>query len=46
MADTGDREADVMENIRRIDALIEPIIKANLDQWYYVLDLKLGERAP
>jgi hypothetical protein len=43
--DTGDREADVMENIRRIDALIEPIIQANLDQWYYVLDLKLGERA-
>src|SRR5215208_2094025 len=45
MVNTGDRDADVMENVRRIDALIEPIVKANLDQWYYVLDLKLGERA-
>ncbi len=44
MVNTGDREADVMENIRRIDALIEPIIRANLDQWYYVLDLRFKER--
>jgi Kdo2-lipid IVA lauroyltransferase/acyltransferase len=45
MVDTGAREADVIENIRRIDALIEPIIRGNLDQWYYVLDLKLDEHA-
>jgi KDO2-lipid IV(A) lauroyltransferase len=44
MVNSGNREADVMENIRRIDALIDPIIKANLDQWYYVLDLKLRDR--
>ena len=45
MVDTGDRDADVMANIARIDALIDPIVKANLDQWYYVLDLELDEPA-
>ncbi len=43
MVDTGDRDADVLENIRRMDAVIDPIIKANLDQWYYVLDLELDK---
>ena len=43
MINTGDGEADVMENIRRMDAIIDPIVKANLDQWYYVLDLELDE---
>jgi KDO2-lipid IV(A) lauroyltransferase len=41
MVTTSDRDADVLENIRRMDAVIDPIIKANLDQWYYVLDLEL-----
>jgi Kdo2-lipid IVA lauroyltransferase/acyltransferase len=43
MVDTGNRDADVLENIRRMDAVIDPIIKANLDQWYYVLDLDLDK---
>ena len=43
MADTGNRDADVMENIRRIDALIDPIVKAHLDQWYYALDFKFKD---
>jgi Kdo2-lipid IVA lauroyltransferase/acyltransferase len=43
MVDTGNRDADVLENIRRMDVVIDPIIKANLDQWYYVLDLELDK---
>jgi KDO2-lipid IV(A) lauroyltransferase len=45
MTNSGDREADMLENIRRMDAVIDPIVKANLDQWYYVLDLELDEAA-
>jgi Kdo2-lipid IVA lauroyltransferase/acyltransferase len=41
----GDRDADLTENVRRIDTVIDPIIKAHLDQWYYVLDLELDEAA-
>jgi KDO2-lipid IV(A) lauroyltransferase len=43
IVDTGDRDADVMANIARIDALIDPIVKAHLDQWYYVLDFKFED---
>jgi KDO2-lipid IV(A) lauroyltransferase len=43
MVDTGDRDADVMANIARIDALIDPIVKAHLDQWYYVLDFRFKD---
>lgn len=43
MANTGDRDADIMTNIARIDALIDPIVKAHLDQWYYVLDFRLKD---
>jgi KDO2-lipid IV(A) lauroyltransferase len=45
MTNSGDREADMLENIGRMDAVIDPIVKANLDQWYYVLDLELDEAA-
>ena len=44
MADTGDRDSDMLENIRRMDTVIEPLVKANLDQWYYVLDLELDDK--
>lgn len=44
MADTGNRDADVMTNIARIDALIDPIVKAHLDQWYYALDFRFEDK--
>ena len=44
MVNTGDTAADVLQNIRQMDSTIDPIIKANLDQWYYVLDLELDEK--
>jgi Kdo2-lipid IVA lauroyltransferase/acyltransferase len=38
MACSGDRKANVMTNVARLDAIIDPIIRAHLDQWYYLLD--------
>ena len=38
---TGNEEADVVENAMRLDAVITPIVRAHLDQWYYLLDLDL-----
>jgi len=38
---TGDKEQDLLTNIGRINAVIEPIIKRHLDQWYFLLDLDL-----
>ena len=43
MVDTGNKNSDVLESIRKIDEVIDPIIKAHLDQWYYVLDLDLDD---
>jgi KDO2-lipid IV(A) lauroyltransferase len=37
----GNRDVDLMENIARLNSVIEPIIRANLDQWYYLLDINL-----
>ncbi len=37
---TGDRKADLAENVRRLDAVIAPIIQAHLDQWYFALDFE------
>ena len=33
-----DRKADLMTNVARLDAIIAPIIRAHLDQWYHLLD--------
>jgi Kdo2-lipid IVA lauroyltransferase/acyltransferase len=38
MADSGNRKADAATNAARLNALIEPIVRAHLDQWYYLLD--------
>ncbi len=35
---SGDRHADVMENVARLDAIVGAVIQANLDQWFYALD--------
>jgi KDO2-lipid IV(A) lauroyltransferase len=40
LVDTGDPEGDLMANIVKLNALIEPIIRANLDQWFYALDFE------
>jgi KDO2-lipid IV(A) lauroyltransferase len=37
----SNRDADLMENVVRINSVIEPIVMANLDQWYYLLDINL-----
>ncbi len=41
LASTGDHEADTAENVRRLDAAIAPVIRAHLDQWYFLLDFDL-----
>jgi len=38
--DTGNRDADLMTNIAAIDALIDPIIRSHLDQWFFALDFE------
>ncbi len=40
---TGDREADVLTNVGRINAAIEPIIRKHLDQWYFLLDIEFDD---
>ncbi|MBV9971121.1 MAG: lysophospholipid acyltransferase family protein [Xanthobacteraceae bacterium] len=40
LIDTGDRSADLAENMKRLDAAIAPVIQANLDQWYFALDFE------
>ena len=37
---TADAEADLMTNITALNSMIEPIIRAHLDQWFYVLDFE------
>src|SRR6185437_4169737 len=43
LIDTGDRDADIMANVAMIDAMIDPIIRAHLDQWYYALDFEFDD---
>jgi KDO2-lipid IV(A) lauroyltransferase len=38
LAEGGDREADIAENMKRLDTAIAPVIQAHLDQWYFALD--------
>jgi hypothetical protein len=42
IAREGDQHSDLLTNILRINEIIEPIVRENLDQWYYTLDLELG----
>jgi KDO2-lipid IV(A) lauroyltransferase len=42
----GDRDADLAENVRRLDALIAPIIAKYADQWFYALDFEFDADAP
>jgi KDO2-lipid IV(A) lauroyltransferase len=40
LAETGDRKADIAENMKRLDAAIALVIQAHLDQWYFALDFE------
>ncbi len=37
---------DIAENVEQLNAIIEPVILANLDQWFYLPDLELPAPAP
>ena len=39
---TGNRRADAETNMRRMNDAIEPLIRAHLDQWFFLLDLDLN----
>jgi KDO2-lipid IV(A) lauroyltransferase len=41
----GRGEADLMRNIGAINAVIEPIVRQHLDQWYFVLDFEFEATA-
>src|SRR5688572_8346158 len=38
---TGARQADLEANVAKLDALIEPIVRAHLDQWFYLFEFSL-----
>jgi lauroyl/myristoyl acyltransferase len=38
---TGDRHVDAEANMRRINDVVEPLIRAHIDQWFFLLDLEL-----
>jgi len=39
----GDPKDDLASNIQTLNAMIEPIIAAHVDQWFYALDVDLDE---
>jgi KDO2-lipid IV(A) lauroyltransferase len=39
---TAEKDVDLLQNIAKLDAIIAPIIRDHLDQWYYVLDFDFG----
>ena len=43
LARGGERNRDLLTNIARINEVIEPVVQAHLDQWYYALDLELDD---
>jgi len=40
LVETSDRDADLLENVAMIDALIDPIVRAHLTSGFYVLDFE------
>jgi KDO2-lipid IV(A) lauroyltransferase len=38
---TGDRHADAVANMRRINDVAEPVIRIHINQWFFLLDLEL-----
>lgn len=43
MLHTGHKDSDAIENIKRINAAIEPAILSHLDQWYFLLDFEFDD---
>ncbi len=41
IARSADRNADLSVNVARIEKAIEPVVRENLDQWYYALDYSI-----
>jgi KDO2-lipid IV(A) lauroyltransferase len=41
MARSADRDADLAVNVARINDTIEPVIRAHLEQWFWLFDLRL-----
>jgi KDO2-lipid IV(A) lauroyltransferase len=39
-ARSADRQADLVENVARINAVIEPLVRAHLDQWFYASEFR------
>ena len=39
----GRSDADLMQNVGAINAVIEPIVRRHLDQWYFVLDFEFDD---
>ncbi len=37
---TGKKDNDLLQNIGRLNAIITPIIRDHLDQWYFALDFE------
>jgi KDO2-lipid IV(A) lauroyltransferase len=40
LARTGDADADLRENVRRLDARLEPIVRRHADQWFMLHELR------
>lgn len=40
LVDTGDRQGDLAANIAIINAVIEPLIRAHLEQWFYASEFR------
>lgn len=45
MVAADERDAALAANIARINAVIEPVIRDHLDQWYFLLDLEFEDEA-
>ncbi|MGE0560121.1 MAG: lysophospholipid acyltransferase family protein [Burkholderiales bacterium] len=41
LVSSSDREADVLENVARLDTVIEPVIRFHLDQWLWLFDARI-----
>jgi KDO2-lipid IV(A) lauroyltransferase len=41
----GRRDADVLANVAAINAVIEPVVRRHLDQWYFALDFEFDRQA-
>jgi Kdo2-lipid IVA lauroyltransferase/acyltransferase len=45
MINTPNRDNDIVENVKRLDGVLAPIIRAHLDQWFFALDFEYDEPA-